>query len=215
MAFHTIAIIGAGNVGATLGRRFAEAGHQVVFALRNPEDAKYARLDGERRSRDTIANAAARAEVVLLATPWKAAQDALAAAGDLTGKTLIDATNPIGPGMVLTHGTNDSGAEQVSRWSPGAHVVKAFNSIGVEVMAQARFGTPDAPQQALLFICGDDVTSCDTVAQLAADLDFSPVRLGPLARARFIEPAALLWITATAPLGTREFAFGLLRRGDT
>lgn len=212
MSSHTIAIIGAGNVGATLGRRFAEAGHRVIFGLRTPDDTKYATLDGERCSRDTIASAAARTDVVLLATPWNAAQDALAAAGDLAGKTLIDATNPIGPGMMLTHGTDDSGAEQVSRWSPGARVVKAFNSVGVEVMANARFGTIDVPQRALLFLCGDDIASCDVVAQLAVDLEFAPVRLGPLSRARVIEPAALLWITATSVLGTREFAFGLLQR---
>ncbi len=199
-----IAVLGAGRVGATLGRRFAEAGHDVLYGVRNPEDPKHTTVPGPVLP---IAEAAARAEVVVLTTSWAGAEEALRAAGDLTGKVLIDATNPIGPGMVLTHGTTDSGAEQVSRWAPGAQVVKAFNSIGMEVMVNPRFG--DA--RAVLWFCGDDVPACDAVSRLAADIGFEPVRLGPLARARFIEPAALVWITASATLG-REFAWGILRR---
>lgn len=198
-----IAIIGAGNVGTTLGRRFIEAGHDVVYGVRTPSDPKHAALPVQ-----TIPLAAAAADVAILTTSWAGAQDALAAAGDLTGKVLIDATNPIGPGMVLTHGTTDSGAEQVARWAPGARVVKAFNSIGREVMANPRFGE----SRAVLVLCGDDTDACDTVARLAADIGFDPLRIGPLTRARFIEPAALLWITAAPVLGTREFAWGLLRR---
>ncbi len=198
-----IAIIGAGNVGTTLGRRFIEAGHEVVYGVRTPGDPKHASLPVQ-----TIPHAAAAADVVILTTSWAGAQDALAAAGDLTGKVLIDATNPIGPGMVLTHGTTDSGAEQVARWAPGARVVKAFNSIGREVMANPRFGD----SRALLVLCGDDAGACDTVARLATDIGFDPLRIGPLTRARFIEPAALVWITAAPVLGTREFAWGLLRR---
>ena len=203
-----IAIIGAGNVGTTLGRRMADAGHTVIYGVRAPDDPKHAEIAGTRQTVDTIAAAAARAEIVILTTSWAGAQDALSAAGNLSGKILVDATNPIGPGMVLTHGTTDSGAEQVSRWAPGARVVKAFNSIGREVMANPRFG--DA--RAVLFMCGDDTAACDAVARLATDIGFEPLRIGPLTRARFIEPAALVWITATAAVGTREFAWGVLRR---
>ena len=203
-----IAIVGAGRVGSTLGGRFADAGRDVIYGVRNVDDPRHARLVRPKQSIDTIAGAAARAELVVLTTPWAGAQDALTAAGSLRGKMLIDATNPIGPGMVLTHGTTDSGAEQVARWSPGARVVKAFNSVGVEVMANPQFGAA----RAVLWICGDDVAACDTVTSLARDIGFDPVRLGPLVRARFIEPAALVWITAAQPIGTREFAWGLLRR---
>lgn len=200
----SIAILGAGRVGTTLGRRFADAGHDVLYGVRNPDDPKHAAVPGPVL---TIADAAARADVVVLTTSWAGAEEVLRAAGDLAGKVLIDATNPIGPGMVLTHGTTDSGAEQVSRWAPGACVVKAFNSVGMEVMANPRFG--DA--RAVLWLCGDDAVACDAVMHLATDIGFEPVRLGPLARARFIEPAALVWITASATLG-REFSWGILRR---
>lgn len=201
----TIAIIGAGKVGTTLGRRLAVAGYQVIYGVRMPADPKHADLEV-----NTIAAAAAAADVVILATSWDGAHDAVRAAGDLTGKVLVDATNPIGPGMVLTHGTNDSGAEQVARWAPNARVVKAFNSIGMEVMADPHFG--DA--RAVLFMCGDDAAACDTVATIATDIGFDPLRTGPLSRARFIEPAALVWISAASVLGTRAFAWGLLRRTE-
>lgn len=199
-----VAILGAGRVGTTLGRRFADTGHDVVYGVRVPEDPKHADAPGPVLA---LADAASRSEVLVLTTAWAGAEATLRAAGDLAGKVLIDATNPIGPGMVLTHGTTDSGAEQVSRWAPSARVVKAFNSIGMEVMANPRFG--DA--RSVLWLCGDDVAACDIVSQLATDIGFEPVRLGPLTRARFIEPAALVWITASANLG-REFTWGVLRR---
>jgi predicted dinucleotide-binding enzyme len=198
-----IAILGAGRVGTTLGRRFAQAGHTVTYGARTPDDPKYAGIG----TVATIRDAAAAAEVVVLTTPWAGAQGALDAAGDLAGKVLVDATNPIGPGMVLTHGITDSGAEQVARWAPGARVVKAFNSIGMEVMADPVF----ANGRSVLWISGDDADACTQVAELATGIGFEPVRLGPLVRARFQEPAALVWITATATLG-REFSWGILRR---
>jgi 8-hydroxy-5-deazaflavin:NADPH oxidoreductase len=200
----TIAILGAGRVGTTLGRRFANAGHAVHYGVRNPADSKHAELPGPALS---LADAAARADVLVLTSAWAGAEETLRAAGSLEGKVLIDATNPIGPGMVLTHGTTDSGAEQVARWAPGARVVKAFNSIGMEVMANPLF----ANGSSVLWLCGDDVAACDTVIALAQSIGFEPVRLGPLVRARFLEPAALVWITASASLG-REFSWGILRR---
>ncbi len=200
-----IAIIGAGKVGTTLGRRFGETGHAVIYGARNPDDPKH---EARREQLDTIANATARSEVAVLTTSWAGAQEALQAAGDLTGKVLIDATNPIGPGMVLTHGTTDSGAEQVARWAPGARVVKAFNSIGMEVMANPVF----ANGRSVLWHCGDESAACDVAASLARDIGFDPIRLGPLARARVLEPAALLWITASGVMGTREYSWGVLRR---
>jgi hypothetical protein len=202
-----ITILGAGRVGTTLGGAFAAAGHTVAYGVRSPGDARYATL-AQAHEVTSMAAAVARADVVLLATPWTGAQDALAAAGPLEGRILVDATNPLGPGMVLTHGTTDSGGEQVARWSPGARVVKAFNSIGVEVMAAPRFGA----SHAVLWLAGDDAGACEVVAGLARDIGFEPLRLGPLVRARVLEPAALLWITAAGVVGTREFAWGVLRR---
>lgn len=201
-----IAILGAGKVGQTLGARFRAAGHDVRYAVRNPADPKYGELGAAARP---VADAVRDAELVLLATPWSAAEAALLGAGPLAGKIVVDATNPIGVGGVLTHGRDDSGAEQVARWAPGARVVKAFNSIGREVMANPTFNG----RAAVLWLCGDDPDATRAVAGLASAIGFEPLVLGPLARARVLEPAALLWIGATGVLGTREFAWGVLRRG--
>lgn len=204
-----IAIIGAGNVGGALGRGFVRSGHEVIYGVRDPSLDRHAALKGESSSVRGIQEAVRSAEVALLATPWAAAKQALEAAGDFEGKVLIDATNPIGPGFSLTHGHTDSGAEQVARWAPGARVVKAFNTTGVENMADPRYGETSAA----MFVCGDDAEAVDAAMTLAGDLGFDAVRAGKLEAARLLEPMALVWIRlAIVEKMGRGFAFGLLRR---
>ncbi len=133
-----IAIIGAGNVGGTLGTRWAQGGHHVTFGVRDVRDTKSQQLlrsAGPGARVASVSEAAAGAAVVLLSTPWTNTQEALRSAGDLSSKVLIDATNPIilGPdllkeGLLVGHMT--SGAEQVASWASGARVVKGFNSVG-------------------------------------------------------------------------------------
>lgn len=204
-----IAIIGAGNVGLTLGHGLAAAGHDVTWAVRDPGALKYDETRAAGARFDVIRAAVEASEVALLATPWAAAQAAVEAAGDFGGRPLLDATNPIGPGFGLTHGHTDSGAEQVARWAKNAKVVKVFNTTGVENMAQPRYG--DA--RAAMCLCGDDEAARALAAGLAADLGFEPLDAGPLANARLLEPAALLWIDLALRRGQgRGFAFGVLRR---
>jgi predicted dinucleotide-binding enzyme len=205
-----VAILGAGNVGRTLGTGLAAAGHEILYAVREPDAPKNAALAGERSRALPVRDAVAAADVVVLATPWSATEAALASAGDFGGKPLLDATNPIGPGFVLTHGHTDSGGEQVQRWAPSAKVVKAFNTTGLENMADPRYG--DA--RAAMFVCGDDADACAVALRLAGELGFEAVRVGGLDRARVLEPAAVLWISlAMSPANGRNIAFGLLRRG--
>lgn len=202
-----VAILGAGRVGTTLGAGLAAAGHAITYAVRDP--ARYGSLAGERTGVAPVRQAVAAARVVLLATPWSSTEAALAGAGDLTGKVLLDATNPLGPRLELTHAHHDSGGEQVARWAPGAKVVKVFNTVGTEGMANPRFGQA----RAAMFLCGDDAEACALAAGLAAELGFEPVRVGGLSQARVLEPVALLWIQLAMMLGQgRESAFGLLRR---
>ncbi len=207
-----IAILGAGNVGRTLGRGLAGANHQILYAVREPGAPKYRELADEGAELLTVRAAVERAELVILATPWSATRDALAGAGDLGGKPLLDATNPIGPGFALTHGHTDSGAEQVQRWAPSARVVKVFNTTGVENMAKPVY--PDG--RVAMFICGDDDDACEAARSLCVDLGFAPVRVGGLARARVLEPAAMLWIKLALVLGNgRGIGFGLLTRRNS
>lgn len=203
-----IAILGAGNVGSTLGRRLHAAGHEVVYALRNPASSHYDGPEHAHAARLGVNDAVASADAVLLATPWAATEAALSSVADFGGKPLLDATNPIGPGFVLTHGHNDSGAEQVARWAPTARVAKVFNSTGRENMAQPAYGE----QRAVMFACSDHDDVRALAVSLANDVGFEGVAYGNLSRARVLEPLAMLWIQLAIQHGDRGFAFGLLRR---
>jgi predicted dinucleotide-binding enzyme len=93
-----IGVIGSGNVGGTLGRRWAEVGHEVIFGLRDLQSQKAKDLlksAGKNLSAATVRQAVARSEVVILSVPWAAARDAVEAAGELEGKILVDCTNPL------------------------------------------------------------------------------------------------------------------------
>ncbi len=134
----------------------------------------------------------------------------LETAGSFAGKLLIDATNPLLPRLEgLEVGTSTSGAELVAGWAPGAHVVKAFNTIGANIMANPEFDN----RRAALFYCGDHPASNRIVHGLAAELGFDPLPAGPLTQARLLEPFALLWISLAMAHGYgRDIGFHLLRR---
>ncbi|MGH9667330.1 MAG: NADPH-dependent F420 reductase [Bryobacteraceae bacterium] len=207
-----IGILGSGNVGGTLGSRWALAGHQVVFGTRDADTPEMRRLTAKAgaTARAAALSEAARQDVLLLATPWAATRQVLESLGGLSGKVLIDATNPLRPAMDgLEVGTTTSGAEQVARWAAGATVVKAFNTVGFNIMADPGF----EGGQPVLFVCGDDDVAKQTAIQLAADLGFEGVNAGPLTQARLLEPMALLWISLALSYGLgRDIAFRLLRR---
>src|SRR5947209_5312418 len=95
-----IAVIGMGNVGGVLGRRWAGAGHQVVFGVRDPDDhKKQEQAQAAGATAAGVRAAAAGAEVVVLTVPWPAVPDTLASAGNLAGKVLLDCTNPLTPDL--------------------------------------------------------------------------------------------------------------------
>lgn len=208
-----IGIIGSGNVGGTLGARWAQGGHHVVFASRAPESKEMKDLvarAGSSARAGTAAEAVAASEVVLLATPWGAAEPAIASAGDLNGKVLIDATNPLYSDLSgLSIGTANSAGEHVALLAQGAKVVKAFNTIGYNIMANPQFGS----ERAMMAYCGDDAGAKEIVKQLATELGFDALDAGPLTQARTLEPLALLWISLAYQVGYgREIAFQFLRR---
>jgi 8-hydroxy-5-deazaflavin:NADPH oxidoreductase len=208
-----IGIIGSGNVGGTLGSRWAKVGHEVLFGTRNPQGSDTqqlsARASGKTRTA-TLADAAREGEVLLLATPWPATQEIIMGLGDLTGKILIDATNPVLPDLSgLTHGTTSSGGELVACWARGARVVKAFNTVGANIMADSCFDG----HRPVLFYCGDDAPAKQVVKKLIDELIFEAVDAGPLRQARLLEPFALLWISLALAQGMgTNFAFELMRR---
>lgn len=210
-----IAILGAGNVGAALGRRFAEIGHEVFFGVPNPQDERHLALVtdiGLQARVGTVAEAARSAETILLAVPYDAVADAVRDCGDLKGKTLIDATNPlefVAGSLQLTIGFESSGAEQIAKLAAGANVVKCFNQTGFSNMTQPRFENVSS----MMFVCGDDRAANEKVRGLAEAIGFEAIDAGKLEVARLLEPLAMLWIhlAFTTDL-KRDFAFSLLRR---
>jgi predicted dinucleotide-binding enzyme len=208
-----IAVIGIGMVGGTLGRRWARERHEVMFGVREPSSEKVGQLlaeSGENARAGTVAEAAAFGEVVVLATPWTGTQDVIHQAGGLSGKIVLDCTNPLKPDMSgLAVGCDTSAAEQIAAWAPGARVVKIFNTTGFKNMDDPKFGD----DRVTMFYCGDDAESKKVAAGLAEDLGFEPVDAGPLSEARSLEPLALLWIhlAYVQKLGP-GIAFKLMRR---
>ena len=189
-----IAVLGTGGVGGTLGTRWAAAGHHVVYGSREPDHERIRLLlqkGGERTRVEGLKTATADADVIVIALPWQVTRETIVAMGNLSGRVLIDCTNPLKPdlsGLDLPEGT--SAAEQIAAWSPGAHVVKAFNSASAKVMNDPTFGSVPAT----MFYCGDDVTAKASVKQLIADLGFEPVDAGPLVCARYLESLAMFYI---------------------
>lgn len=208
-----IGIIGSGQVGGTLGTRWAAKGHNVTFGTRGGRSEAIGlllRRAGPNGRSASIEDAVRDSDVLLLSTPWDSTQQALSGAGNLAGKILIDATNPLLPGLAgLSVGTTCSGAELVAQWASGAKVVKAFNSVGFNVMADPAF-----PQgNAVMFYCGDDAAANGVVANLVEELGFDAVDAGGLTAARLLEPLAMLWISLALKQGFgREIGFQLMRR---
>ncbi len=189
-----IAIIGAGNVGGALGKRWAKAGHQIKFGVCETGKLEVVALlqeIGDAASAGGVGEAAAFGEVVVLTTRWSATQAALQSAGDLTGKVLVVCTNPLKPDLSdLAVGFDNSAGEQAANWAKGARGVKCFNTTGANNMAKPDY----AGGRLAMFLCGDDADAKATVAALAEQIGFEPADAGPLRAARLLEPLAMLWI---------------------
>ncbi len=212
-----VGIIGSGEVGQHLGTGFAATGHEVMVGSREPASeklAKWTSAAGPKASTGTFADAAKFGELVVVATLWSGTESALrlAAPANLAGKVVIDATNPLAfrengpPGLALGH--TDSGGEQVQRWLPSSHVVKAFNIVGNEDMFRPEFpgGPPD------MFFCGNDEGAKKSVAAILQSFGWNPVDIGGLEGARLMESLCLLWVGYMFRTGSRHHALKMLHR---
>ena len=211
-----VGIIGAGNVGGTLGAAWAKkAGHDIVFGVRDPKAEKVQALLGKiggKAKAVTVAEAAAAADFIVLSTPWPATEAAIRSMGDLKGKVILDATNPLsrGPdGISLEIGHGISGGEKVQGWASGASVFKTLNTTGFGTMAEPVFNGV----KSLMFVAGDDAANKPKVLALIGELGFDVVDAGPLRQARLLEPHALLWIDLSLARGLgRDWAFARVKR---
>lgn len=165
-----IAIIGKGNVGTALQNGLSRGGHETRFGHRDPNES--------------VVDAAKWGEVIILAVPHDAADDArgnIKAYAD--GKTVIDVMNAMDKNMELGISCTTSTAEETQKQLPKAHVVKAFNTVFAPNQSTAKVDG----QQLTAFFAGDDAGAKQMVAQLTRDMGFDPVDCGPLKNARFLE----------------------------
>ncbi len=207
-----IGVIGIRNVGSALGRGWLKTGHQVMFGVRDISDPKVKELltiGGVSAAAGTTKEAAAFSEVLVLSVPWSAARSVIEDAGNLSGKIVLDVTNPLAPdlsGLVVGHET--SAGEMVAGWAIGAFVVKIFNTTGASNMENPIFHGCSLTMP----YCGDDQEAKATAAKLAEDIGFSPIDVGPLKQARLLEPLAMLWISMAYGGYGQAFAFQMIKR---
>jgi predicted dinucleotide-binding enzyme len=203
-----VTILGSGNIGGGLARAWIRAGHDVRLAVRDPQAPDVVDLVELGAKAIPIDGAASGTDVLVVAIPAGAAAEALARAGDLSGTVVVDCTNGIGAGLMMTapHGT--SSAEQLAASAPGARVVRAFNQQGAETLRDARFDG----LRAASFVAGDDETARQTVLALSRDIGLDSIDAGPIAAARVLDHVTLVWLALSKALGSREIALTFLRR---
>jgi predicted dinucleotide-binding enzyme len=215
-----VGIIGSGVVAQKLGTGFLLTGHQVTLGSREPASEKLAAwktANGSNASTATFEETARFGEILVVATAWSGTENALGLAGpeNFRGKTVIDVTNPLVfvpnafPTFALGH--TDSAAEQIQRWLPGAHVVKAFNSAGNEHFFRPSF--PGGPPT--MFYCGNDDGAKKVVDAILESFGWTPLDVGGLESARFVEPLCLLWVAILFRSGSPNHAFKLLKGART
>lgn len=192
-----VGVLGSGDVGKVLAGGFLKHGHEVLMGTRSPAKlADWAKQNPKGRI-GNFAEAAKFADLVVLAVKGTVAADALRGAGasNLSGKSVIDATNPISDqppvNGVLRFFTNldESLMERLQHEFQGARFVKAFNSVGNACMVNPQFkgGKPS------MFICGNDDAAKKVVTGILDQFGWETVDMGKAEAARAIEPLCMLW----------------------
>lgn len=191
----TVAVIGTGDMGDSMGPRFAELGFRVVYGSRNPQSEKVRKLvkiTGHGTSAATQKDAAQQADIILLLVPWPPMEFVARNLGNLDGKLVIDVSMPFrqGDDGYPMHLLETSSAEMIQDWNPGAKVVKAFATMGSQII--------DDPDEAggivSIPIASDHKQAKERVAQIASDLGLDPVDFGPLRMSRDIEIMQMIYM---------------------
>ncbi|EAQ77563.1 putative transmemembrane reductase oxidoreductase protein [Blastopirellula marina DSM 3645] len=205
-----IGVIGMGNVGRALAPQWAKHGHQVTLCVRDPADPQRMEEAAAMNVKLGPVSAAGMCEVIVLAIPFTAVSEVLRSAGDLTGKLILDCTNPVNQDLSdLTMGYDRSAGEEIAQLAPTAQVVKILNTNGAKNMTDPDYGD----HRVTMFYAGDDPAANRIAAQLAAELGFEPIELGPLKMSRLLEPLAMTWIILARHRGLgRDFGIDVVRR---
>jgi predicted dinucleotide-binding enzyme len=198
-----ITIIGSGNIGGTLGRRWAEAGHSITFGARDPQSPKAqaaVAATGPTARIAPISDALASADVVLLALPGAAMADFAQEYGALLdGRIVIDASNQFGQPVI-------NGLTPLRAAAPGAQFVRAFNGLGWEHFAEPVRGG----RQVDLFFCAA-AGARSTAETLIGGIGLRPIYVGDLDQVALVDNLGALWVRLAFGAGMgRSIAFALL-----
>jgi 8-hydroxy-5-deazaflavin:NADPH oxidoreductase len=191
-----VAIIGAGNVGKALGTSIGRAGHDVTISASTPESANAAAREIGAKPADTNVDAVVGADIVILAVPFVGVGEIIAneIRGEVAGKTVIDVTNPLKPDYSGLATNDSSGAEEFQKQLPEANVVKAFNTIFASNQANPSRDIDG-------YVAADDEKAKQQVISLVDSMGFTPLDVGPLSSARFLEGMAFINIGLNAQNG--------------
>ncbi len=212
-----VAVIGSGVVGQVLADGFLEHGYEVMRGTRDVAKlAAWKKGAGAKASVGTFADAARFGEVVVLAVKGTAAEAALslAGAGNLAGKTVIDATNPIADEPPVNGvlrfftGINDSLLERLQRLAPEARLVKAFSCVGNAHMVNPDFHGV----RPTMFVCGNDRSAKEAVREILDRFGWETEDMGAAEAARAIEPLCMLWCIPGLTQNRWNHAFKLLKQ---
>lgn len=206
-----LAFIGIGNVGFAIADNLQKRGHQIYIGNDNPDSASVRKaLDRNPHfSARSVQQAVDEAEVAFLATPFLSARTALSGIS-FKGKSLVDCTNPVGPGV--THGLNSehSGSEEVQKFAPDARVIKAFTIYGYENFADKEFKQSEV--KPVMLIAGDDNEAKGKVSPLIEELGFFVKDTGSLSQSLHLEHMTLLWVKMVRMGGNPNFVWAYLER---
>lgn len=209
-----IGIIGSGVVAQSLGDGFLKYGYQVMLGTRDTSKlTEWLEGAGHSASVASFSESAAFGDIIVLATKGTAASAALELAGtdNLTGKTVIDATNPIKDeppaNGVLNFFTTfeESLMERLQNTFPAAHFVKCFNSIGSALMVNPSFASKPT-----MFICGNNENAKKEVLEILDLFGWETADFGMVESARAIEPLCMLWCIPGFAKNEWTHAFKLL-----
>ena len=210
-----IGIIGSGVVAQALGAGFLKHGYDVVMGTRSPDKLKEWQAKHPTARITSVANAAAAGEIIVLAVKGTAAIDAARQAGvaALTGKVVIDTTNPIADAppdhgvLEFFTSSDESLMERLQREFPAARFVKAFNSVGNSFMVNPTFkGGPPT-----MFICGNFQEAKNEVRRILDQFGWETADMGSVEAARAIEPLCILWCIPGFLNNSWSHAFKLLQ----
>ena len=182
-----IAVIGSGNMGSAFVKELRKAGHTVTVTSRNKASAQA--LAKDQGATVVDASKIGASDIIILATGAADAIPALKAAGNLSGKVVVDVTNPLTADyMGLTIGHSTSNAEEIAKAFPGVHLVKGFNTVFAQLLGAG--GTLPNGEKVTVFLASDDATAKTSVTTLAQSMGFAVSDAGPLKNARYLEPLA-------------------------